>query len=267
MVSRPAAVAGLFYPDDPVELRELVARHLRDAKTSGPAASWPKAIIAPHAGYAYSGAVAGSAYALLKPARGIVSRVLLLGPAHRYPVEGLAVSSAETFATPLGAVKVDRPAVATALTLPQVSVCDEAHAPEHALEVHLPFLIEVLGDFLIVPLAVGKASVDDVAKVLEKLWGGPETLIVISSDLSHFLHDEQAREIDGLTAKAIEQLKPEDIGYHQACGRVPVNGLLTLARKKGLRARTVDLRNSGDTAGSRDNVVGYGAFVFESATP
>ncbi|HYF52319.1 MAG TPA: AmmeMemoRadiSam system protein B [Planctomycetota bacterium] len=263
MKSRPAAVAGLFYPDHPTELRELVSGYLRDAKTPARADTWPKAIIAPHAGYMYSGPVAASAYALLKPARGKVSCVLLLGPAHRYPVEGLAVSSAEMFATPLGPVQVDRAAVADALTLPAVSVCDEAHAPEHALEVHLPFLMEVLGDFKVVPFAVGKATAQEVAAVLEKLWGGPETLIVISSDLSHFLHYDQAREVDGLTAKAIERLAPEDIGYHQACGRVPVNGLLTVAQKKGLRAKTVDLRNSGDTAGPRDNVVGYGAFIFE----
>jgi AmmeMemoRadiSam system protein B len=265
MKVRPAAVAGLFYPDDPAQLRAAVGGYVRDAKVS-PTATWPKAIIGPHAGFIYSGPVAGSAYAPLKAARGAVTRVLLLGPAHRWPVDGLAVNSAEFFATPLGNVKVDRAAVDIALQFPQVSVCDDAHAPEHGLEVHLPFIIEVLGDVSIVPIVVGDAEGSDVAEVLEKLWGAAETLVIISSDLSHFLPYAEAKTIDARTAAAIEALRPQDIGEdNRACGRVPVNGLLQLAPGKNLRARTLDLRNSGDTAGPRDSVVGYGAFVFESA--
>jgi len=261
MKQRPAAVAGTFYPDAPDQLRAAISRYLNDAKSSG--AKAPKALIAPHAGYMYSGPIAGSAYATLAPARGTIKRVVLIGPAHRYPVEGLGVSSAESFVTPLGNVPVDRDAVAELLTMRQICVCDEAHAPEHALEVHLPFLQEVLGDFKVVPIVVGKATAKETAEVLERLWGGDETLIVVSSDLSHFLDYDAAREMDSQTAQAIEQLRPQDIGYHNACGRIAVNALLELAPKHGVKPRTLDLRNSGDTAGSRDQVVGYGAFAFD----
>ena len=212
---RPAAVAGLFYPDDPAELKAAVATYIENAKAvKNPA--WPKAIIAPHAGYMYSGPIAGSAYSALKSGRGTITRVILIGPAHRWPVEGLAISSAEAFATPLGSILVDREAVADMLTLPFVSVSDEAHAPEHALEVHLPFLREVLGEFKIVPLVVGKATAEQVGAALEKRWGGPETLIVISSDLSHFLDYEAARAMDAETADAIVHADEQRIGYHNA---------------------------------------------------
>lgn len=255
---RKAAVAGLFYPAEAGELGRTV-RHLLDA--ARPAAETPKALIAPHAGYIYSGPVAASAYALLGPLRTTVSRVVLLGPAHRVPVEGLAASSADYFETPLGRVPLDRPAIERALTLPQVHLLDHAHTLEHSLEVHLPFLQEVLASFELVPFVVGEASPEEVGEVLELLWGGPETLIVISSDLSHYHDYATARRLDAGTSQAIEALRPQDIHYEQACGRNPVNGLLHVARRRGLQARTLDLRNSGDTAGPRDQVVGYGAYV------
>ncbi len=256
---RPPAVAGMFYPDDPRELRAMLSEFLSAA---APAGAVPKAIIAPHAGYIYSGPVAASVYARLKPARGVIKRVVLLGPSHRVPFAGLALPSATRFATPLGEITVDQEAAERIKTLPQVKVLDRAHAEEHSLEVHLPFLQEVLGEFKLVPLVVGEASAQEVGEVLERLWGGPETLIVVSSDLSHYHDYATARRLDAATSEAIERLRYEDIGYEDACGRVPVSGLLYVARQRGLHGKTVDLRNSGDTAGPRHQVVGYGAYVF-----
>ncbi|UCH53984.1 MAG: AmmeMemoRadiSam system protein B [Pseudomonadota bacterium] len=258
-VIRHPAVAGMFYPDEPGELHAAIADFLASAK---PVEQVPKAIIAPHAGYIYSGPVAASAYASLRAARDTITRVVLLGPAHRVPVKGLALSGVDAFATPLGDVPIDVEAIALINKLPQVKVLDRAHAEEHSLEVHLPFLQEILGEFKLVPLVVGDASAAEVGEVLERLWGGAETLIVISSDLSHYHDYATAQRMDAKTSKAIEALRYEDIGYEDACGRIPVSGLLHVARRRGLHARTVDLRNSGDTAGPRHQVVGYGAYLF-----
>ena len=257
---RHPAVAGLFYPDNPRTLRTAVTDYLRVVPEAG---SVPKAIIAPHAGYIYSGPVAATAYARLKPARGKIQRVVLLGPSHRVGFRGLALSSADFFVTPLGRISLDQEAAAKITDLPQVRVMDVAHAQEHSLEVHLPFLQEVLGEFRLLPLVVGEASPEEVSEVLELLWGGPETLIVISSDLSHYHGYALAQKMDRSTSDAIEALRYEDIQRDDACGRIPVNGLLHLARKRHLNVHTIDLRNSGDTAGTRDSVVGYGAYVVE----
>jgi MEMO1 family protein len=257
---RVPAVAGLFYPADACDLKAVIAQYL-DAAT--PTGTVPKAIIAPHAGYIYSGPVAATVYARLRPARGTIERVVLLGPSHRVGFRGLALSSADYFDTPLGRIAVDRDAIALIRGLPQVSVSDAAHAQEHSLEVQLPFLQEVLGKFSLVPLAVGEARASEVGEVLERLWGAAETLIVISSDLSHYHDYASAQTLDRTTSRAIEALEADAIDYENACGRVPVGGLLHIARKKGMTARTIDLRNSGDTAGPRDRVVGYGAYVFE----
>ncbi|MFQ5470547.1 MAG: AmmeMemoRadiSam system protein B [Gammaproteobacteria bacterium] len=257
---RPPAVADMFYPRNPDELHDMVQGFLDHVRAKGPA---PKAIIVPHAGYIYSGPIAASAYARISTAHDIIKRVVLLGPAHRIPIGGLAVCSASAFATPLGDVRIDAASIDEIIKLPQVQLIDAAHVAEHSLEVHLPFLQEILDDFLLIPLVVGDAKPEEVAEVLEILWGGPETLIVISSDLSHYYDYDTARQLDAATSKAIETLQPQDIQYEHACGRIPVSGLLLLANKKGLRAQTIDLRNSGDTAGPRDQVVGYGAWVFE----
>jgi AmmeMemoRadiSam system protein B len=257
---RIPAVAGLFYPADAAELHSQVQRFLDQVES--PTEPSPKAIIVPHAGYIYSGPVAASAYARLKAARAVINRVVVLGPSHRVGFRGIAVSSMSAFATPLGQVEVDQTAVEQARKLPEVSVLEQAHAQEHSLEVHLPFLQEVLSAFKLMPLVVGDASAAEVGAVLDALWGGPETLIVISSDLSHYHDYQTARALDDATSKAIEEFRFEDIGYEQACGRNPVNGLLWVARRKGLHGETIDLRNSGDTAGPRDQVVGYGAYVF-----
>ena len=257
---REPAVAGTFYPYDSRELHAMLTGFLAEA---GAGNSRPRAIIVPHAGYIYSGPVAASAYARLAVEKDQVHRVVLLGPAHRVPFRGLAASSASTFRTPLGDIPLDRQAIEQLTRLPQVAEFDEAHRLEHSLEVQLPFLQEVLDDFSLVPLVVGDASAEDVAEVLEVFWDDPGTVFVISSDLSHYHDYQTARQLDTRTTRAIEHLQPENIGYDDACGRNPVNGLLLLARHHKLTPRTIDLRNSGDTAGPRDQVVGYGAWIFE----
>lgn len=258
---RPAAVAGMFYPANPDALRAEIADYLAGAEPgSAPA---PKAIVAPHAGLVYSGPVAASAYARIAAARDTIRRVVLLGPAHRVPFRGLALPDAQSFATPLGEVPVDGDAIALLTRFPQVAVLPAAHAAEHSLEVQLPFLQSLLGDFTLVPLVVGEATPEDVEEVLDALWGGDETLIVVSSDLSHYHDYQSARVIDAATSAAIEALDDGPIGYEQACGRGPISGLLRCARRHGLCATCIDLRNSGDTAGPRSEVVGYGAYVFQ----
>lgn len=259
--ARQPAVAGMFYPAEAQELRSLVRVYL-DRASSVREASPPKAVIVPHAGYVYSGPVAASAYARLPDIADRIERVILLGPAHRVAIRGLALSSADRFQTPLGAIEIDTDITEALKSLPQVKTNDASHAEEHSLEVQLPFLQEVLGQFRLVPLVVGDASAEEVAEVLEAVWGGDETLVIISSDLSHYLDYDTASALDRRTSEAIEALDDEHISYDQACGRIPVSGLLRVARRKGLHGKTIDLRNSGDTAGSRDRVVGYGAYVF-----
>ena len=256
-VRKPAA-AGRFYPANADELRAMVRGYVSAATLHG---ETPKAIIVPHAGYPYSGPIAGSGYAQIARLRRIVTRVVLLGPAHFVPVRGLAVPSVEAFATPLGQVPLDRDAIADLLLLPQVEVLDEAHAREHSLEVHLPFLQETLGEFKLVPLAVGEATADEAAQVVERLWGGPETLFVISSDLSHFHDYESAAELDRETSQLIESLQYEKLRGTRACGFKPISGILKVARERGMKVEILDVRSSGDTAGPRDRVVGYGAYA------
>lgn len=255
---REPAVAGLFYPADSGKLHAQLGDWLDDGAEEGPV---PKALIVPHAGYIYSGPVAATAYRRLRPASGRIRRVVLLGPSHRVPFHGLAAPASTAFLTPLGAVPVDREAVRRIAALPQVTVRDDAHVTEHSLEVHLPFLQEVLEEFTVVPLSVGDATEEEVAEVLEELWGGPETLIVVSSDLSHYHDYETARRLDHHTAKVVEELRYEELRPQDACGAHPIRGLLYEARRRGLTVETVDLRSSGDTAGPRHEVVGYGAFV------
>jgi AmmeMemoRadiSam system protein B len=256
---RPAAVAGMFYP----KARERLAGDVRAylAEVAAPAADPPKALIVPHAGFIYSAPIAAAAYSRLASLRDTVKRVVLLGPAHRVAVRGLAVSDARAFHTPLGDVPIDREGVALARTFPQVVASDAAHAQEHALEVQLPFLQTVLNAFSLVPFAVGDASAADVAQVIDALWGGPETLIVISSDLSHYHPYAVARHIDRGTTDTILALSPTLV-HEQACGATPINGLLLCAKQRGLTPALVDLRNSGDTAGDRSRVVGYASFTF-----
>lgn len=261
MIERPAAVAGLFYPDDPSVLTHQLDQLLDEAK---PVNITPKAIIVPHAGYIYSGAIAASAYRSLIPMSDQISRVILLGPCHRVPVMGMAISHAEQFLTPLGAIKVDQEAVSLALSQDNVFVMDEAHSQEHSLEVQLPFLQHVLTDFQVLPILVGDTPANEISALLERLWGGPETLIVISSDLSHYHNYETAQELDLRTSHLIESLDYQQLHYDDACGRNPVKGLLHLASQHHLHVKTIDLRNSGDTAGSKDRVVGYGAYLLYS---
>ncbi|MEK6235481.1 MAG: AmmeMemoRadiSam system protein B, partial [Planctomycetales bacterium] len=257
---RPPACAGTFYPADPAALRSAVEGYLSESAWGD---SPPKAIIAPHAGYVYSGASAATAYRTLASARDRISRVVMIGPAHRTRVEGLAASGADAFATPLGNVPVDRQAVGEILQLPCARIVDEAHREEHCLEVQLPFLQVTLGEFSIVPLLAGAVAAEQVAEALERLWGGPETLILISSDLSHFHDDPTAQAMDQAAAQAIAALEPGDLDREQACGRLPIQGLLAVAQERGMRADVLDLRNSSKASGDRKRVVGYGAFAFQ----
>lgn len=251
----------MFYPGNARELAHDVDALLDQAAESSLDPRRIKAIAVPHAGYVFSGETAACAYALIAARRAEIKRVVLLGPTHRVAIHGLALPDADNFDTPLGIVTVDRAMVAAALALPQVSVSRAAHAAEHSLEVQLPFLQRVLDRFSLLPLAVGRASADDVAQVLDTLWGGPETLIVVSTDLSHFHRYDEAVRIDSTTVQDVLALRT-DIDHEHACGATPLNGLLLCARRRGLTAHLIDVRNSGDTAGDRSRVVGYGAFAF-----
>lgn len=255
--TRKPAVAGTFYPADPTRLEEAVRGHLRENPIPSPLS---KAIIAPHAGFEYSGSIAGTAYRQFIGRSAGIRKVVLIGPAHRLAIRGIAAPGCERFRTPLGDVPVDQESVKILAARGLISINDRAHIDEHGLEVHLPFLQTVLKSFSIVPLVVGNADGGKVKAVLDAQWGGPETLIVVSSDLSHYYPYDQARELDGKTAAAIEELEPGRIATEQACGRIAIQGLLLCARERNLIAQTLDLRNSGDTAGTRDQVVGYGAF-------
>jgi AmmeMemoRadiSam system protein B len=262
---RAPAVAGMFYPGESRELAQALTDMLGAAAHDAPERAVPKAIIAPHAGYIYSGPVAASVYALLAPARRSITRVVLLGPTHRVAVRGLALPGCSAFATPLGTVEIDSAAVEALRNLTQVVVSPQAHALEHSLEVHVPFLQTAIEKFTLVPLAVGDTGAQEVAEVLDALWGGPETLIVVSSDLSHYLSYADAQAVDRATAKAILGLAT-DLSHEQACGATPVMGLTHLARRRGLKPELIDLRNSGDTAGDKNRVVGYGSFAFYEVT-
>ena len=261
---RTSAVAGRFYPDDPLTLCQTVKEYLRQGRlVHPPSSARPKAIIAPHAGYEFSGPVAGTAYAQLETISDSIERVVLVGPAHFVGFHGLAVSNADLFATPIGTVPIDRSSVARLLRMEQVVSLDAAHAPEHSLEVHLPFLQVVLSDFSLVPIVVGEATCVEVAEVLEDMWGGAETLFVISSDLSHYHDYANAQRIDRETAELIETLHGEKLTGERACGYAAIRALLQVAKQRNLTVRALDLRNSGDTAGPRNQVVGYGAYIIE----
>lgn len=263
---RPPAVAGMFYPADPGQLRDMVRKFLVEGQAHiaqrAPAAINPKALIAPHAGFVYSGPTAGVAYASVIPRRGKIRRVILLGPSHRVAFQGIATHDADGFVTPLGLVPLDQGAIRKALALPFVGIHPAAHAPEHSLETHLPFIQEALGAVCIVPLLFGHCAPQHVAALLDLLWLGDETLIAVSSDLSHYHAYDDARQLDRQTSDAIEQLRPDPITPDRACGSTAIQGLILQATQRTLAATTLDLRNSGDTAGPRQQVVGYGAYVF-----
>lgn len=265
---RPAAVAGMFYPGSPAALSAMIRECFADAvaqktaNASREATAWPKAMIVPHAGYIYSGPIAASAYARLAAARDTIRRVVLFGPTHRVAVQGLALPAATRFETPLGTVRIDQEAIEGLTDLPYVVRSDVAHAQEHSLEVQLPFLQTVLKDFTLVPFAVGYATAEQVATVMDRLWGGDETLILVSSDLSHYHPYRSAVEIDRETAQAVLDARTP-LDHEQACGATPINGLLQCVATKRLKPTLLDLRNSGDTAGDRSRVVGYASFAFE----
>jgi len=255
----------MFYPRDARELEGEVAELIDGVENLAPRFGHPKALIVPHAGYVYSGPVAARAYDELAAARGVVQRVVLLGPVHRVAVRGLALPGAEAFEPPLGRVPVDAEAVRMLAPFRQVVTSPAAHAMEHSLEVQLPFLQKMLGEFSLLPLAVGEASLQEVIDVIERLWGGPETLFVISTDLSHYHGYEDARRIDRATLGRIASFAT-DINHEEACGASPLNGFLAAARSHGLSIRLLGACNSGDTAGGKDRVVGYAALaLYEGA--
>lgn len=253
-------VAGKFYPSDPKLLRSEILKMLGEAGEQAKL-PLPKAIIAPHAGYIYSGPIAAAAYACLTQAQHEINQVVLLAPAHRFPVPSIATTTADFYLTPLGKVAIDQ-ATITGVLSPTLSVIEEAFNFEHALEVHLPFLQLTLGEFKLIPLLVGAATVTVVAQLLAQLWHGRETLIVVSSDLSHYHPYRLAQTLDQRTRDAIIQLNPDGVTAEAACGATAIRGLLKIAATKNLQPLAIDLRNSGDTAGSKDSVVGYGAFHF-----
>ena len=258
---RPPAVAGSFYAGNPLGLQSEVDALLASVPPSQTAS--PKALIVPHAGYTYSGRVAATAFAVLRDRVAAIERVVVIGPAHFVPVRGIAIPTATTYETPLGRVPVDHEALAAVADLPFVISADDPHAPEHALEVELPFLQTVLGPFAMVPLLVGQTAPRHVADLLSRLWGGPETLIIVSSDLSHYHEHESARRLDAITAEAIDRHDWSRLGPGSACGFLPIAGLLIEAARRGMRTRRLALCNSGDVAGDRRRVVGYGAWSFE----
>jgi len=258
---RSPAVAGTFYPSTPDDVQRAIRDAFVEAVPRSVDAPIPEAIVVPHAGYVYSGAVAASAYQRIAPARETIRHVVLLGPSHRVPVRGLALPSTDAFETPLGLVPIDDEARSRVLGQSAVQIDDRAHAVEHSLEVQLPFLQSVLDDFTLLPLSVGDATTEEVSNVLEACWGGSETLVVISTDLSHYRPYEDAVGFDARTAAAIVACRPDAISDADACGARPVRGLLRCAADRGLIVEQLDLRNSGDTAGDHDRVVGYGAFA------
>ncbi len=260
MSVRSSAVAGMFYSNDPRELQADVEVLLQHADIVN---EQPKAIIVPHAGYIYSGPIAANAYASFYNQHIPIERIVLIGPAHRVGFNGIAASSADYFSTPLGEIPVDHDTLKGCLDNDTVKYFDAAHEQEHCLEVQLPFLQRIFEHyFKIVPLVVGQARGTHVADVLRALWGGPDTLIVISSDLSHYHDYKTATQLDKKTTSLIEQFQGDELDYESACGRIPIHGLLIVAKALGLQCKTIDLRNSGDTAGSQDRVVGYGAYAF-----
>ncbi len=253
-------VAGTFYPDDPDELSALIQHYLSQANAER---QIPKALISPHAGFQYSGPIAAEAYACLLKNKMQIDHVILIGPSHRFPFEGIAATSASAYKTPLGTIPIDQLLMHEILSFPQVDIIDEAFGvQENSLETQLPFLQTVLGKFSIVPLLIGDVEYSDVVEILKVLWDEDKTLIVVSSDLSHYLEDKQAKTIDHETTQAILNLDPNKINFDQACGRVGIQALLSIAKEKKLKPELVDLRNSGDTTGSKDQVVGYAAVHF-----
>ncbi|MFC3149415.1 AmmeMemoRadiSam system protein B [Litoribrevibacter euphylliae] len=260
MYIRQPAVAGSFYPEGEEQLSVLVTQMLSEAVANDAVQVCPKVLICPHAGYVYSGAIAASGYSQLKAYHQQISRVVLLGPSHRVPLQGIAIPDTSLFRTPLGEIEVDQEALTKIKTLEGVKVSPHAHAYEHSLEVQLPFLQCVLDDFKIIPLVVGQAGPTLVSKVIDVLWGGEETLFVVSTDLSHYHNYEHAKAVDGETCKKIEHFDT-DITCDHACGCYPLNGMMQAAQHHRMHISQLDLRNSGDTAGSKDQVVGYAAYA------
>ncbi|MCH9769588.1 MAG: AmmeMemoRadiSam system protein B, partial [Gammaproteobacteria bacterium] len=263
MQTKPAEVAGMFYPAEVRVLKQIIADCLSKANTDN--TTLPKVIIAPHAGYIYSGEIAANAYSILKTHADSIKRVVLLGPAHRMAFRGIAVHPADDFATPLGQVTLDTEFIKHLAVLPDVELLKRPFHNEHCLEVQLPFLQTLLTDFKIIPVIVGDSSPENVARLLNKVWGDASTLIVISTDMSHYHPYNDANKIDKATAQAIVDLNLDLVQPDKACGSRPLKGLLKVAKHRQMQCNLLDLRNSGDTQGDKSRVVGYAAYhVFEN---
>jgi hypothetical protein len=257
---RKPNVAGQFYPEQTKALVEMINKFLSEAKHVV-LPEQPKAIIVPHAGYIYSGTVAATIYAALSQYKDIINNVILLGPTHRMTFKGVAATMVDCFETPLGSIPVVHNWRNT-LTSSVVNVNETAYEMEHSIEIQLPFLQVVLDKFELLPFVVGDEDFIAVADIIDSLWGKEDTLVVVSSDLSHYKDYNTAQELDALTSQAIVNLTPLEIKHEQACGLIPIQGLLQAAKNRKMKVRALDVRNSGDTAGSKDSVVGYGAFCF-----
>ena len=264
---RPPAVASLFYPGEAAELKQNLREMLDEASEAEdpnedlPADQYLKALIVPHAGYVYSGTTAARAYHLLRKNRDDFRRVIILGPAHRVWLEGIAFPGTDAFETPLGRIPLAKQQIRELLRFPEVQLRDDAHQDEHCLEVQLPFLQEILNEFELIPAVVGEISPDSLSGLLENLLEDPQNLLLLSTDLSHFHSYSEAQEIDQETAEAIETFEDDKILPEHACGTLPLRGLLRHARTQGWKIQRLGLCNSGDTAGSKDRVVGYGAWA------
>jgi AmmeMemoRadiSam system protein B len=259
---RHAAVAGQFYSDDPDELAHNVDSYIHSGLADVNANSL-HGLIVPHAGYIYSGPVAGVAYWVLQKARSRIRTVVLAGPSHRVFLEGIGASLAAEWHTPLGPVAIAQDETSKLLhEFSAVNVRDDAHAPEHSLEVQLPFLQRVLDpDWQLLPLVVGHVDSNVMAEVLEPYLTRPDVVVIVSTDLSHYLTYDDARERDNRTAWNIIERNPDHIFDDDACGAYPLRGALVAAKEGDCNIELLALANSGDTQGSRDRVVGYGAFA------
>lgn len=255
---RKPNVAGQFYPEKANTLKEMIHSFLIDTHVQ--VEEQPKAIIAPHAGYLYSGPIAATIYAVLSKYKDTVKKVILIGPSHRIYFKGIAATMVDYFETPLGSVPVANER--DFLSSPVIHINEAAFGMEHSLEVQLPFLQIVLNHFELTPLIVGDVEFSKVADVMASLWGGKETLIIVSSDLSHYKDYQAAQKLDACTSRAILNLAPQELHFEQACGLIPIQGLLHVAKQNNMQARALDVRNSGDIVGSKDRVVGYGAYCF-----
>ena len=256
---KQADVAGMFYPGEEASLRQMVDGFIQKALSFD---LRPRAIIAPHAGYIYSGSIAGTAYKTIAAVRDQIENVIIMSPAHRFYLRGIALHMADAFATPLGNIPVNIGIVKKIKQFSSVQWEERSFIQEHGLETHLPFIQRAFKPGIkIVPMIVGECQESEVAEILESVWEDPRNFVIISSDLSHFHSYADAKKLDRNTVDLIQNLDSQSLDTEFACGHYPICGLLNLARNRKLKIKALDIRSSGDTAGSKESVVGYGSFA------